>query len=424
MESIEGFSKLSRNEKIAWLSRVVGDDTARELLSSFWHSDRNRQKSFEEFSENTVSNFFLPFGVAPNFIINGKTYAVPMVIEESSVVAAAAAAAKFWSTRGGINAKVLKTVKVGQVHFFWQGPPPILRELFHRWKPSLTEEMGLLTESMRRRGGGLLSLQLLDKTRELPGYYQLFGEFETCDAMGGNFINSVLEFLGRRWAERVDGVEVIMCILSNYTPDCLVHAQVSCPIAEMDDFARKFKNAVDIAQVDPYRATTHNKGIFNGVDAVVIATGNDYRAIEACGHTYASRDGQYRGLTRCHLENDYFIFSIDLPLALGTVGGLTSLHPLAEFSLKLLQYPSVKELMMVAASVGLMQNFAALRSLVTTGIQRGHMKMHLLNILKMLDADEWEQEQVKEYFADRVISFAEVKGHLSSLREKPTSASY
>ena len=442
MEMIRGFSKLNRNEKIAWLSQVMGRDAQdlKKLLSSFWHSEAGHQKVFEEFSENTISNFFLPFGVAPNFLINDKTYAIPMVTEESSVVAAASKAAKFWSLRGGFKAQVLKTSKVGQVHFFWHGNPQDLQDFFMGYQPSLTQGIGPLVESMERRGGGLQSLRLLDKTQELPGYYQLFAEFETCDAMGANFINSVLESLGEHWAQGVRSnprfdsahreIEITMCILSNYTPDCIVHAQVDCPFEQLDGvcegmsgraFAQKFKNAVNIAQVDPYRATTHNKGIFNGVDAVVMATGNDFRAVEACGHTHAALQDErgYRGLTECHLDGDHFTFFINLPLALGTVGGLTSLHPLAEFSLEMLGRPKAQELMAIVASVGLAQNFAALKSLVTTGIQRGHMKMHLINLLKVLEANDWEQQQAKLYFVDRVVTSSSVKNYLKSLREWP-----
>ncbi|MCY4644093.1 MAG: hydroxymethylglutaryl-CoA reductase [Bacteriovoracales bacterium] len=449
MDSVKGFSKLSKEEKLAWLSRSLGDGsgTVPSLLSSFWHPDENRQKAFEDFSENTLSNFFLPFGLAPNFLINGKTYAVPMVIEESSVVAAASKAAKFWLERGGFKARVLKSTKVGQVHFLWQGSMDRLLAFFERVRSSLLEELKPLTKRMERRGGGITGLRLLDKTQELPGYGQLFVEFETCDAMGANFINSVLESLGRRFAEKVRAcegfsskerqIEIIMGILSNYTPDCLVSVKVDCPVSDLgapksetsgEELAKRIKAAVDIARVDPHRAVTHNKGIFNGVDAVVMATGNDFRAVEACGHAHAAlgtgedqdQEGEgmrYRGLTRCVVEGGHFTLSLDLPLSLGTVGGLTSLHPLAELSLEILGRPGAKELMMIAASVGLAQNFAALKSLVTTGIQRGHMKMHLLNILNMLEADDFEKERVKAHFVDRVVTFSEVRRSLKALRE-------
>jgi hydroxymethylglutaryl-CoA reductase len=219
----------------------------------------------------------------------------------------------------------------------------------------------------------------------------------------------------------------LMSILSNYTPECLVRAWVECPVEELgcfqggmeaEEFAWRFQKAVKVAQIDPHRATTHNKGIFNGVDAVVLATGNDFRAVESCGHTYAARDGQYRSLSGCTIENGCFRFWVDLPLALGTVGGLTKLHPLARRSLELLGNPGAPELMEVIAATGLAQNFAAVRSLITTGIQQGHMKMHLLNILNHLCANDQEKRAANKYFEERVVSFNGVREFLQTHRQK------
>ena len=268
-------------------------------------------------------------------------------------------------------------------------------------------------------------------------YYQLKVSFETCDSMGANFINSVLEQFGRSlqdfvanqdgFIEKEQELSVIMAILSNYTPECLVRAWVECPVEALDiaceqldadTFADRFCKAVRIAEIDPHRATTHNKGIYNGVDAVVLATGNDFRAIEACGHTYASRDGQYRSLSHCSIDNGQFKFWIDLPIALGTVGGLTKLHPIARRSLELLGNPSARELMMIIAATGLAQNFAAVRSLITTGIQQGHMRMHLLNILNHLNATEKEMKEAISYFKDKVVSFTAVREFLEWFRSK------
>ena len=216
-----------------------------------------------------------------------------------------------------------------------------------------------------------------------------------------------------------------MAILSNYTPECLVKAWVECPIAQLEDpslgmpaenFAQKFARALTVARLDVNRAVTHNKGIFNGIDAVVIATGNDFRAVEACGHAYAARFGKYQSLSKAEVSAQKFYFELEIPLALGTVGGLTSLHPLSKFSLALLDQPSARELMGIVASVGLAQNFGAVRSLVTTGIQQGHMKMHLINILNHLQASPEEVEKTKNYFADKTVSFRSVRDFLSSLR--------
>ena len=288
---------------------------------------------------------------------------------------------------------------------------------------------------METRGGGVRNITWKHLPEVSDDCYQLLVSFGTADSMGANFINTVLEAYGhelRNWAldcpeltadER--GLEVIMAILSNNTPNCVVKAWVECPIENMAipiggvdpfDFARRFKYAVDIAREDPYRAVTHNKGIMNGVDAVVLATGNDFRAIEAATHAFAARDGKYRSLSQCRIDNDMFRFELTLPLALGTVGGLTKLHPLAKVALDILGRPGVHELMGVMAAAGLAQNFAALRSLVTTGIQKGHMKMHLQNILSSLDATAVERTKTTERFVGKTVSHHGVREYLEGLR--------
>lgn len=439
-KTISGFSKLSKRQKIEWLAvRFFEDPAAAEQALLAWHRpDEQQQKIIDGFTENALSNYTLPFSVAPNFMINGKVYAVPMVIEESSVVAAASSAAKFWLDRGGFHAEVLGTVKLGQVHFRWGGNPDRLRSLFPELKAHLLQTSDDLTANMRQRGGGILDIELLDFTALEPEYFQLRASFDTCDSMGANFINSVLERFGNQlelFLETHPGlsdperdVEVVMCILSNYTPNCLVRAWVECPEAELEVLAQdaglpgraavdRICTAVRIAGIDPYRATTHNKGIFNGIDAVILATGNDFRAVEACGHTYACRDGQYRSLSRAWVENGMFRFELEIPLPIGTVGGLTALHPLAKQALELLGNPSAPELMMIVAAVGLAQNFAAVRSLVTTGIQQGHMKMHLTNILNHLGATEAEVEAAQEHFCRETVSFSAVRGFLEVFRK-------
>lgn len=428
---------MSKKEKISWLAQnflyTNPIDTMKEF-ASFWHDSVESQKLFDGFSENTLTNFYMPFGVAPNFIINGKDYCVPMVIEESSVVAAASNAAKFWMKRGGFKAEVLSTKKLGQVHFNYPGDPQKLKAFFPHLKKHLLKDVEELTANMRKRGGGILDIELIDFTDQLDHYYQLKVSFETCDSMGANFINSVLESFSQTLVNSIQEssifeneekeVQVIMSILSNFTDECLVKVSASCPVEDLGEvnnfpaevFAEKFKQAVDIACIDPYRATTHNKGIMNGIDAVVIATGNDFRAVESCIHTYAASEKGYKSLSTCSIEDGIFTFEMTVPLALGTVGGLTSLHPLAKRSLELLGKPGATELMMVVAATGLAQNFAAVKSLVTTGIQAGHMKMHLNNILANLQADEVESTSVREYFSDKVVSFSSVRDFLSQLR--------
>ncbi|MEY4708948.1 MAG: hypothetical protein RLZZ47_377 [Bacteroidota bacterium] len=423
-QPIKGFSKLTKQAKIEWLvEHYAGDPTSSmEMLSGYWHNQPEVQKLHDEFIENTISNYYMPFGVAPNFLINGKLYAIPLAIEESSVVAAAAKAANFWLDRGGFSAKVLSMVKVGHVHFIWEGKNvDALYRIFAENKQRFFENTESITKNMRARGGGVMGLDLKDKTDLETGYFQIEARFETCDSMGANFINSCLESFAQTLkdlaAEHANELgdaplQVVMSILSNFTPECLVRADVRCKISEIEEgsgidnqeFADKFCRAIRIASVEPYRAVTHNKGIMNGIDSVIIATGNDFRATEACAHAFAAKDGRYTSLTHAAIEGDEFHFWIELPLSLGTVGGITNLHPMVRFAHELLGYPSAGELMEITAVAGLAQNFSAVRSLITSGIQKGHMKMHLLNILNQLEATDLEKEKVVAHFKDKVVS--------------------
>ena len=431
---IPGFSRLNKDQKLELISSYVPDgDATLEKLRSFWHNDAGVQKILDEFSENTLSNYFFPYGVAPNVMINGKVYMVPMVIEESSVIAAASNGAKFWSTLGGFHSEVLSVTKVGQVHFIWKGDFSLLQQKFGQLKQQLLQRTAGITANMESRGGGVLDMELIDKTESLENYYQLSVKFDTRDSMGANFINSCLEeyaaglvtFVNESGLFKGEPLKVIMSILSNYTPECLVKTWVECDVKEFssidehltaEEFVWKFEKAIQISMVDVYRATTHNKGIFNGIDAVALATGNDFRAIEASGHAWAARNGSYQGLTEVKIENGRFYYSLTMPLSIGTVGGLTSLHPMAKFSLELLGNPQAPELMQIASAVGLANNFGAVRSLITKGIQIGHMKMHLLNILNTFNANEYEKVLAVNYFKNHKVSHNRVSVFLESIR--------
>jgi len=434
---VKGFSKLSKEAKMEWLISHYAENPSDSLnmLKGYWHELPEVQRLHDEFIENTISNYYLPFGVAPNFLINGNMYTIPFAIEESSVVAAAAKSATFWLDRGGFKSTVLGMVKMGHVHFLWSGGDyEKLNVIFEGNKNRLFESTEAITKNMRARGGGILDIQLIDKTTEEPDYYQLEVRFDTRDSMGANFINSCLETLAKEWKEIVNEnhelpVTVVMSILSNFTPECVVRAEVSCKIDDINEgsgienqeFADKFIRAIRIAKAEPYRAVTHNKGIMNGVDAVIIATGNDFRATEACAHAYAAKDGRYSSLSHAEVKDGVFRFWIDLPLSVGTVGGIISLHPMVKFAHELLGNPSAEELMQIAAVAGLAQNFSAVRSLITSGIQKGHMKMHLLNILNQLEATESEKKEIVEYFKDKVVSFSAAVEIFSKLRGIPVS---
>ncbi len=434
-QPVEGFSKLTKEAKIRYIAEryTAHPEQTEALLRQYWNTDAGLQRLHDEFIENTLSNFYLPLGVAPNFRINDTLYAIPMAIEESSVVAAAGKSAKYWLDRGGFRTRVLGTEKIGQVHFRYTGKAENLARFIEEIQPVLLSDAGPITRNMARRGGGILGVELRDKTGEMDGYYQLHGRFETRDAMGANFINSCLEQFSATLLREAathpllagePPIEILMSILSNYVPGCLVRAEVSCPVSEMEaeggltgaEVAERLVRAVRVADCEPYRAVTHNKGIMNGIDAVVIATGNDFRAVEAGVHAYAARSGTYRSLTGASIEDGVFRFWLEVPLALGTVGGLTSLHPLVRLALEILGNPSAPELMQIVAAAGLAQNFAALRSLVTVGIQRGHMKMHLLNILNQLGASEAEKQAMVEFFKTHTVSHNLVVEQLNAMR--------
>lgn len=435
-KTISGFSKLSKSKKIDWIVNTYfsNSEKAKQVLKQYWNTDEKIQQLHDEFIENTITNYYLPLGVAPNFLINDRLYTIPMAIEESSVVAAASKAAKFWLERGGFKTQVISTTKIGQVHFMYQGRLNVLEKYFNTIKSRLISDSTPITKNMEKRGGGIIDIELRDKTQDIDGYYQLHASFETLDAMGANFINSCLEQFAKtfktealtfdEFSAEEKQIQIVMSILSNYVPDCLVRAEVSCKIEELsensalssEELANKFVQAVNIAEVEPYRAVTHNKGIMNGIDAVVLATGNDFRAVEAGVHAYASRNGKYSSLTHAKVENGIFTFWMELPLALGTVGGLTGLHPLVKLALELLHKPSAKELMQIVAVAGLAQNFAALRSLTTTGIQQGHMKMHLMNILNQFEANDDEKLTLTEHFKTNTVTHSAVVEAIRELR--------
>ena len=334
---IEGFSKLTKYEKIAWVNKTYFQDDKSSLkqIEQYWVNDSDLQKIHDEFSENTISNFLFPLGLAPNFLIDGKDYTIPMAIEESSVVAAACKAAKFWRKRGGFKTKIIDFKKTGQVHFIFNGDIDKLKSFFNKIKGKLINDCEKISQNMIKRGGGILDIELLDKTIDLDNYFQLNATFDTVDSMGANFINSCLEQFAKSlnrealihepFSKNEKQIQVIMSILSNYTPECLVKAEVSCPVEDLESefnsegFAYKFEQAIKIAKSQKERAVTHNKGIMNGIDAVVIATGNDFRAIEAGIHAYAARNGKYSSLSDVKIKNGVLNFWVELPISIGTV---------------------------------------------------------------------------------------------------------
>ena len=409
---VSGFSKKSKQEKIEWISQTcfANPQQAKNVLETYWHSDEKLQRLHDEFIENAVSNFYLPMAVAPNFVINEKPYVLPMITEESSVVAASANAAKFWSTRGGFHAEIIGTEKTGQVHFLFSGPHQKLAEFFTAIKPKLLQETEDITKNMRKRGGGIVDIELIDSTENLNDYYQLHVRFETVDAMGANFINSCLEQLAKilqyqaasyaLFSENEKQIEVVMSILSNYVPGSRVKAWVSCPISDLGDdgdlLAQKFVQALHIAHKNPYRAVTHNKGIMNAISAIALACGQDWRAIEAGCHAWASVEtGTYISMTRWNKNDEgNLVGSIETPMAVGIVGGASKVHPAARANLSILGVESAQELAGIMAAAGIAQNLGAMRALATSGIQAGHMKLHARNMAVSAGATGEEVERV------------------------------
>ena len=433
-KKIIGFSKLSKQEKIEWICSNYLDNSKEdiEILDKYLNNDINIQSMHDTFSENTLSNFYFPFSVAPNFLINNKNYCLPMVIEESSVVAAACNSAKFWYDKGGFRAEVISSEKIGQIHFLFNGEFQKIKKFIYDNKSKLIDATSKISSKMINRGGGINSINLIDMSRKYNNYYQLSISFNTVDSMGANFINSCLEIITKKMCEEIKisnyltekekDVNIIMSILSNSTPNCIVKANAKCKIDEIGEinglnskeFAEKFFHAVEISKIDLGRAVTNNKGIMNGVDSILLSTGNDFRAVEASVHSFACKDGEYKGLTECSIDNNIFSIQLKLPISIGTVGGITDLHPMIKLSHKLLGKPNSSSLMEIIASAGLAQNFAAIKSLITTGIQKGHMKMHLINLLKKNNATENQIKNAKVFFKEKEITNKDVQDFLNS----------
>ena len=400
---IIGFSKLSRVEKIDWLNKNILDNShqVKLILDKYLNSNKDIQAIHDSFSENSISNFYLPYSVSPNFLINDKIYTVPLVTEESSVVAALSNAAKFWFDKGGFKTEVKSFTKKGQIHFSFDGDKNILEEFIKINEREILKSTDIIAKNMKKRGGGISSIQLINKTDELKNYFQLSVDFNTSDSMGANFINSCLESMSKKIKELSDdyfkkndyGINIIMSILSNYTPDCIVESYAECDINDLVDieniepkeFAEKMKYAFDIAKIDISRAVTH---------------------------AYASSNSKYQSLSECSITGNKFRLSLKIPLSVGTVGGITDLHPLVKLSLQILDNPSSKDLMCIIASVGLAQNFAAVKSLITSGIQEGHMKMHLINLLIKNNASEEQIRKAKTYFLNKEINSSSVNQFL------------
>ena len=420
--SWNGFSKKSYQERLELLK-------AQALLSP------ERQKSLEQdeqisvtvadqLSENVVGTFSLPYSLVPEVLVNGQEYTVPYVTEEPSVVAAASYASKIIKRAGGFTAQVHERQMIGQVALYQVANPEQAQEKIARKKAELLELANQAYPSIVKRGGGARDLHV-EQIKGETDFLVVYLHVDTQEAMGANMLNTMLEALKPVLEELSQG-QSLMGILSNYATDSLVTA--SCRIAfrylsrqkdQGREIAEKMALASQFAQADPYRASTHNKGIFNGIDAILIATGNDWRAIEAGAHAYASRDGRYQGLSRwtLDLEREELVGEMTLPMPVATKGGSIGLNPRVALSHELLGNPSAKELAQLIVSIGLAQNFAALKALVSTGIQQGHMKLQAKSLALLAGASESEVAPlVERLIAEKTFNLETAQRYLENLR--------
>ena len=420
--SWNGFSKKSYQERLELLK-------AQALLSPEKQTslEQDEQMSVavaDQLSENVVGTFSLPYSLVPEVLVNGQEYTVPYVTEEPSVVAAVSYASKIIKRAGGFTAQVHERQMIGQVALYQVADPEQAQEKIASKKAELLELANQAYPSIVKRGGGARYLHV-EQIKGETDFLVVYLHVDTQEAMGANMLNTMLEALKPVLEELSQG-QSLMGILSNYATDALVTA--SCRIAfrylspqrdQGREVAEKIALASQFAQADPYRATTHNKGIFNGIDAILIATGNDWRAIEAGAHAFASRDGRYQGLSQWTLdmEREELVGEMTLPMPVATKGGSIGLNPRVALSHELLGNPSAKELAQIIVSIGLAQNFAALKALVSTGIQQGHMKLQAKSLALLAGASESEVAPlVERLIADKTFNLETAQRYLENLR--------
>ena len=420
--SWNGFSKKSYQERLELLkAQAILSPERQESL------EQDEQISLtvaDQLSENVVGTFSLPYSLVPEVLVNGQEYTVPYVTEEPSVVAAASYASKIIKRAGGFTAQVHERRMIGQVALYQVANPEQAQEKIASKKAELLELANQAYPSIVKRGGGARDLHV-EQIKGETDFLVVYLHVDTQEAMGANMLNTMLEALKPVLEELSQG-QSLMGILSNYATDSLVTA--SCRIAfrylsrqkdQGREIAEKITLASQFAQADPYRAATHNKGIFNGIDAILIATGNDWRAIEAGAHAFASRDGHYQGLSRWTLdfEREELVGEMTLPMPVATKGGSIGLNPRVALSHELLGNPSAKELAQLIVSIGLAQNFAALKALVSTGIQQGHMKLQAKSLALLAGASESEVAPlVERLITDKTFNLETAQRYLENLR--------
>ncbi len=400
---VSGFYKLpieKRREFVTHFANLSEDDV--KIFSSCLDLT-----TADRMIENVLGTFELPLGLAVNFLINGTNYIIPMATEESSVVAAASNAAKIARIKGGFSASCSEPLMIGQLQLLHVEDVATTAQEILKHKEQILTLANSQDKILVDLGGGARDLEVRILDSPLGTMIVTHLIVDVRDAMGANAVNTMCEALAPMF-EEISGGKIRLKILSNLADKRLVKATAVFDKEKMggNQVVEAFLEAYTLASVDPYRAATHNKGIMNGIDALVIATGNDSRAIEAGAHAYAARDGQYTTLTRYYKNNNGdLVGEIELPVAVGVVGGAANMHPKAKLCRKILGISSAQELAEVVACLGLAQNFAALFALSTVGIQKGHMSLHAKNIAVMAGAQRDEVEKL----ADQLVSSGKVK---------------
>jgi hydroxymethylglutaryl-CoA reductase len=390
----QGFSKLSREqrfEKLLDLCALTTTDV--EFLKAGGVQDHQLA---DKLIENVIGYFQLPLGVATNFRIDDEDYVIPMAVEETSIIAALSKTAKWIRQSGSIDTKVEGDCILGQIQIAKVKDFDRLETIFNQNKPFFIEKANEdVAASMVKRGGGVVDLTLRRLDRgDSYDMAVIHLTMNSCDAMGANIINQVLEYL-KSPIENLTGEQVTMCILSNLNDEKLTTATVTIHDVE-PALGERLEEASLFAETDRYRAATHNKGVMNGIDPVLIATGNDWRAVEAGVHAYASSSGQYKAITKWRYKQGTLTGTLTAPIIVGTVGGVTALHPTANLCMRMMGVQSANQLSRVIAAVGLVQNLGAIKALSTEGIIQGHMKLHIDNLLLVAGATDDEIPILKE----------------------------
>ena len=419
MSLFSGFYKKTRQERIAILKQARSfSESGAEILIQ----DTNLPEAIAgKMAENHLGTFALPFSVVPEFLLDGQEYSLPMVTEEPSVIAACSFAAKVIGRSGGFTATVHERLMIGEVALYDVPEPQVALEKILAETETILSLANQAHPSIVKRGGGARKIQAEIKGAFLIVYLSV----DVLEAMGANILNTMLEGI-KDYLEELSQGQALMAILSNYATESLVTAKCQIAISSLgtsaalaQETAKKIALASQLAQVDTYRAATHNKGIFNGIDALVVATGNDWRAIEAGAHAYAARDGHYRGLSTWTIEGDYLQGQMTLPLPIATVGGSIGLNPKVQAAFDILGHPNAKTLASLVVATGLCQNFAALRALVTTGIQQGHMKLHAKSLAILAGAKESEIDTIAQQLRqEKHTNLETAQKLLSTLRDK------